>query len=798
MKVNHTKYFTPSHRLALRNSFFAFMLFGFLFSASAQVTVQFSNSTSSDAENSGGNVPGLLIEGLVTFFAQVTISDLQNGTATSGSDYFYSPSTQTVTIPVGFYPPGSVFALPGFSVTGDGILESDETINFQLISAVGEASLGPQTTTTYTILNDDSASVLINNGSSTEGTSQLYTVSLDNAVDAPFTVSVGFTNITATGGPAPLSPPSDYENTVVNLAFAGAAGESQQFNVATLDDNFVEGTETFTLSLSATNPLIDVSDTGQGTITDNDAAGVVVSPISGNTTEAGGTATFTVTLTAEPTGPVTIPLTSNTPTEGTVPADVTINPGQWNTGVPVTVTGVDDAIVDGDINYVIITGNVTSSDPAFNALNGGDVANVPVINEDNEVAGVLVSTISGNTTEAGGTASFLVTLTAPSTDPVTVDLSSSDPSEGSVVNSVTIPVAAWSTGVSVVVTGLDDDLDDGDIAYAIITGNVTSDNAGYNALTGAQVADVAVINEDDDTAGVIVSIISGNTNEGGGTATFTVTLTAQPIANVVVDLSSSDPGEGSVPATVSIPPAAWDSGVDVTVTGVDDPIVDGDILYTIITGNVTSGDPAFNALTDADVNDISVINEDDDTASLSITNESELENVAGGTMTFTVTLDNEIAGGTQVSFSFIDGTAVAGADYNGTAGTLVFVGTAGETATIPVSIIDESLIEIDETFTVQLGTPTNGVLLDAGGSGIGTILNDDVCGGGTEAPQLNTDIPTVFCDVITVSLNNYVLNSPPPGSDLIWSINPDPLETSGWLSDSQVNNPNAGTYFGFF
>ena len=47
------------------------------------------------------------------------------------------------------------------------------------------------------------------------------------------------------------------------------------------------------------------------TNTDNDTAGITVSTISGHTTEAGGTATFTVVLNAQPTADVTIGLASS-------------------------------------------------------------------------------------------------------------------------------------------------------------------------------------------------------------------------------------------------------------------------------------------------------------------------------------------------------------------------------------------------------------------------------------------------------------------------------------------------------
>ena len=68
------------------------------------------------------------------------------------------------------------------------------------------------------------------------------------------------------------------------------------------------------------------------TNTDNDAAGVTVTPTTGlTTTEAGGTATFTVVLTSQPTADVTIALSSSDTTEGTVsPASLTFTTANWN------------------------------------------------------------------------------------------------------------------------------------------------------------------------------------------------------------------------------------------------------------------------------------------------------------------------------------------------------------------------------------------------------------------------------------------------------------------------------------
>ncbi len=84
---------------------------------------------------------------------------------------------------------------------------------------------------------------------------------------------------------------------------------------------------------------------------------ITVSPTSGLiTTEAGGTDTFTVVLSSQPTEDVTIGMSSSDSTEGTVsPTSLTFTIGDWSIEQTVTVTGVNDQVADGPINYDVIT-----------------------------------------------------------------------------------------------------------------------------------------------------------------------------------------------------------------------------------------------------------------------------------------------------------------------------------------------------------------------------------------------------------------------------------------------------------
>ena len=173
--------------------------------------------------------------------------------------------------------------------------------------------------------------------------------------------------------------------------------------------------------------------------------GILVSPTSGLiTTEAGGTATFTVRLTSQPTANVTLGLSSSDASEGSVsPASLVFTAANWNIAQTVRVTGVNDDVVDGDVGYTIIDAPATSTDPMYDGLDADDVS---IVNADDDAAGITVTPTSGlTTTEAGGAATFSVRLTSQPAANVTIGLSSNDASEGSISPaSLTFTAANWN------------------------------------------------------------------------------------------------------------------------------------------------------------------------------------------------------------------------------------------------------------------------------------------------------------------------------------------------------------------
>ena len=121
-----------------------------------------------------------------------------------------------------------------------------------------------------------------------------------------------------------------------------------------------------------------------------DVPGISVTPSSSLVTdEAGSTAAFTVVLDAQPTADVSIGLSSSDTSEGTTDkATLTFTSGNWDVPQTVTVTGVDDADLDGDVAYTIVTAAATSSATRYDGL---DAADVSMTNLDDEAPAEMLA-----------------------------------------------------------------------------------------------------------------------------------------------------------------------------------------------------------------------------------------------------------------------------------------------------------------------------------------------------------------------------------------------------------------------
>jgi hypothetical protein len=430
----------------------------------------------------------------------------------------------------------------------------------------------------------------------------------------------------------------------------------QTVTVTGVDDALADGNQLYAVvlgGLQSTDPAyaaIDPTDVMVSNV-DNDSPGVtVIAAAVAQTSEAGATAQVALVLNSQPIGDVSFAVSSSDVTEGTVsPATLTFTAADWNAPHVVTVTGVDDAVADGNQVYAIAFAPATSSDSNYAGL---DPADVPAQNVDNDSAGITVAAGSLVTTEAAGTATFTVVLNSMPTANVTIALGSSDTSEGTVTpSSLLFTPTSWNAPQSVTVTGVGDDLADGNQGYTIVTAPAASADPGYANLDAAN---VALTNTDDDTAGFTVGTISGKTTEAGGQASFTLKLNSEPTADVVIFLTSTDTGEGTVsPTSLTFTHESWKYAQSVTVTGADDAIADGEQAFNIALSPAVSGDSTYAG---RDAPDVAVQNVDNDSAGITVTAGTLVTSEAGGTATFSVVLNSMPTANVTIGLSSSDTT----------------------------------------------------------------------------------------------------------------------------------------------
>jgi hypothetical protein len=271
--------------------------------------------------------------------------------------------------------------------------------------------------------------------------------------------------------------------------------------VTGVDDTITDGNQTYTVVTSTTAsvdpafnnlPVADVSVTNQ----DNDIAGFTIDPLGGLiTSEFGDTDVVTIVLNAAPTADVTIPISSSDTTEATVSVtSLTFTPLNWNVPQSVTVTGINDAIADGDQPYFVVTGVVVSADPNYNGLNPIDISGT---NTDDDTPGVYIKAKRLlRTSESGQNTFFRVSLTTQPLADVTCTFSSSDTTEGTVSpTTLTFTPANYATLQTVNVFGVDDAINDDDQLYQVVSAACTSADPAYD---NRDPRDVDVINRDND------------------------------------------------------------------------------------------------------------------------------------------------------------------------------------------------------------------------------------------------------------------------------------------------------------
>ena len=180
------------------------------------------------------------------------------------------------------------------------------------------------------------------------------------------------------------------------------------------------------------------------------------------------------------------------------------------------------------------------------------------------------------------------------------------------------------------------------------------------------------------------------------------------------DYTGTAAGSLTIPANTNT--TTWTSSATISVSTTDDTVVEPDETFTVSLGSASNvievRQTATGTITDND-------------GALSIADASVTEGIdKGGLATFTVSLNRALSQQVTVNYATANRTATAPGDYTATSGTLTFA--AGETSkTITVPVVDDTIDERNETFSVTLSNPTNAVLSTTATTATGTITDND-------------------------------------------------------------------------
>ncbi|WCL48665.1 hypothetical protein [Leptospira sp. GIMC2001] len=458
------------------------------------------------------------------------------------------------------------------------------------------------------------------------------------------------------------SNPSEVMAGVASVSFTPSNWNTPQNILLTgQDDISQDGNQSFTIQLgpSSSGDLLyqDLySGIANGINTDNDTASIVVTTSATAPyilSESGTTIDFKVRLSSQPTHTVTIPVFSLNPSEGRPSiSSLVFTSANWNVEQNLIVTGWDEDDIDGDKLFSIQLDTPTSLDSNYSSLLP---ININFTNLDNDVAGLVFQNHTGMTTSEDGTnLIFRMKLRSKPTSNVTINLSSSDISEGTLpVSSFTFTPANWNSFRNVPVLSVNDSLIDGDILYQIQFDSITSADTNYNNLI---VSSLGITNLDDDTPGVLFyGANSITTIESSSTAVkFQIRLKTKPTSNVRFPLIiSSNLEEGTVtPAVIEFSPTDWNVPRDISIQSVRDYIQDSNQLYSIDFSNLESLDPLYDGLSVASV---SVTNQNSDTRGyITIPTYNSINMMvtdSGRTDSFTIRLNSKPTGNVVIPIS---------------------------------------------------------------------------------------------------------------------------------------------------
>ncbi|MXZ80912.1 MAG: hypothetical protein F4Z15_06000, partial [Gammaproteobacteria bacterium] len=603
---------------------------------------------------------------------------------------------------------------------------------------------------TVMVRDDDGSRISIRGRSFTEGLDRVVPtvmiVSLSRAALVPITVNYA-TSVesgqTATSG-------TDFTAVSSGTITIPAGRVRAQGQLTIVDDEVVEGAETFTVTLSApeggfpAGVFLDSSKSVTVTILDDDSSVLSIDDVSAT---EGGDLSFTVTADKAVQGGFTV-----TPkyTDGTAAstgdgADYTQNTtalaftGTAEETKTFMVSTAEDAVIEADETFTVslsVTGAPQRAQDETVAVDATATATGTITDDD----GGATLSIKDVSADEGDTLTFTVTVDKAVQDGFTVTPSYTDGTAASsgddadyTQNTAALTFAGTANEKQTfTVATTEDGVPEEDETFTVDL------SLGGTTLTVDATAKALGTITNDDTVGVAVSPTTIEVAEVDDTdtssvkehqGTYTVVLTSQPTADVTVSVASSDASAATVDlSTLTFTSTNWNIPQTVTVTGQDDNVHNTGGSRSVTVTHAVSGTGSGYESATADSVDVTVT--DDDAAPTAVTltvdtdsattgsQDSVSEAAAATTVTVTATL-----GGSTTFAANKTVTVKVGADADSATEGTDYANVADFTITINAGSSSGS-----ETFTL---TPTNDVIdeanetLSVGGSSAGLSVTGD-------------------------------------------------------------------------
>jgi hypothetical protein len=549
-----------------------------------------------------------------------------------------------------------------------------------------------------------------------------FTITRSGDTSTALTVNYSLSG-TATNG-------TDYSN-VANSVIIPVGQTSVTIPVTVIDDSLIEGNETVVLALLASNNYVLGNTTvSTVTITDNDFQ--PVQDGAGNTL-----------ATARDIGVLTSPQTFSDRVDSNDPSDYyrfsLTTPGNFSLTLNGLTDDADVVLYDSNGNFIASSATDGTVPETINrplatgtyfiqvVPYGTATTNYNLTVSSSAIAlpTVEISALTSATEDIPSPGRFILTRTGSTTDALTINYTLSGTATNGIdynflPNSIVIP--AGQTSVTIIINVIDDILIEGTETVDLNLNPGTGYNLGENATGG-----IAIVDNDfpPPTINVTTTDASAAETSNGQTPNpgqFTISRTGNNEGAYVINYTLSGTAingidYNSLSNSIMIP--LGQTSVTLPINVIDDTLLEGNetVILTLNAGTGYVLGSTTGIVTIAD-NDSAL-----PSITLTTTDANAAETLSGQTPNpgqFTITRTGSTNTALTINYS-LSGTATNGTDYSSVTNSIVIP--VGQTSvTLPINVIDDTLVESNETVVLTLNSSTNYTL---GSSTAGTVAIAD-------------------------------------------------------------------------